>query len=330
MTRANDIASLVDSNGDIVAGALDNVPPSNDASALTTGTLDAARLPTEIVSSDTTPQLGGTLDVNDQLINNSGSDGVRIQHSGTTRFQTYAQGVNVGGGNAVAQSGLTVSNLSLSVQGADGDWAQGGARAFMDFANGEARAGAATGGASSNASFRMYANGHQSMGIHNRGYTEIASNTSGDGLASWQVVREGTQTRATKRFSTGSSAANVNLFYYRRHYWGGGNYKIILKQTYYNDSYETHYWINGNSRPGQSVTVNRTSQNGDLGSARIYQVSRSSSYPGDNTVAEAVIWGLNIPSYVQYTVILDFDNANGSWKFDDSGLNSTGNSWRLL
>ena len=46
MTRARDIANLVDSNGDIVAGALDNVPASDDASALTTGTLAAARLPT--------------------------------------------------------------------------------------------------------------------------------------------------------------------------------------------------------------------------------------------------------------------------------------------
>lgn len=45
MTRARDIANLVDANGDIVAGALDNVPASNDASALTTGTLDGARLP---------------------------------------------------------------------------------------------------------------------------------------------------------------------------------------------------------------------------------------------------------------------------------------------
>ena len=44
MTRARDIANLVDANGDIVAGALDNVPASNDASALTTGTLANARL----------------------------------------------------------------------------------------------------------------------------------------------------------------------------------------------------------------------------------------------------------------------------------------------
>ena len=60
MTRANDIASLVDSNGDIVAGALDNVPASNDASALTTGTLAAARLPSTGV--DASSLSAGTLD----------------------------------------------------------------------------------------------------------------------------------------------------------------------------------------------------------------------------------------------------------------------------
>ncbi len=50
MTRARDIANLFDANGDIVVGALDNVPASNDASALTTGTLAAARLPTSGIS----------------------------------------------------------------------------------------------------------------------------------------------------------------------------------------------------------------------------------------------------------------------------------------
>lgn len=53
MSQARNIADLVDANGDIVAGALDNVPPSNDASALTTGTLAAARLPT-LANSDIT------------------------------------------------------------------------------------------------------------------------------------------------------------------------------------------------------------------------------------------------------------------------------------
>ena len=94
MTRARDIADLVDANGDIVAGALDNVPASNDASALTIGTLGSARLPTEIVSSDTTPQLGGNLDTNgnditfgdnNKAIFGAGSD-LQIYHDGGDSF----------------------------------------------------------------------------------------------------------------------------------------------------------------------------------------------------------------------------------------------------
>jgi hypothetical protein len=52
MTRARDIANLLDANGDIVAGALDNVPASNNASALTTGTLAGARLPDPLPAID--------------------------------------------------------------------------------------------------------------------------------------------------------------------------------------------------------------------------------------------------------------------------------------
>jgi len=52
MTRARDIANLVDANGDIVVGALDNVPASNDASALTTGTIPIARLSAGTITAD--------------------------------------------------------------------------------------------------------------------------------------------------------------------------------------------------------------------------------------------------------------------------------------
>lgn len=44
MSKARNIADLLDANGDVELAALGNVPPSNDASALTTGTLDIARL----------------------------------------------------------------------------------------------------------------------------------------------------------------------------------------------------------------------------------------------------------------------------------------------
>ena len=53
MTRARDIADLVDANGDIVADALDNVPAAD-------------------VVNDTTPQLGGNLDLNNFDITGTG------------------------------------------------------------------------------------------------------------------------------------------------------------------------------------------------------------------------------------------------------------------
>jgi hypothetical protein len=75
MTRARDIANLVDANGDIVAGALDNVPAAD-------------------VVNDTTPQLGGDLqsngnDVvfadNDKAIFGAGND-LQIYHNGSDSY----------------------------------------------------------------------------------------------------------------------------------------------------------------------------------------------------------------------------------------------------
>jgi len=69
MTKARDLADLLDANGDVKSTNLDNVPASDNASALTTGTLPNARLPANIsdggtegtkVASGTTAQRGST------------------------------------------------------------------------------------------------------------------------------------------------------------------------------------------------------------------------------------------------------------------------------
>ena len=44
MTRARTLADLLDANGDVKSANLDNVPASDNASALTTGTLPVARI----------------------------------------------------------------------------------------------------------------------------------------------------------------------------------------------------------------------------------------------------------------------------------------------
>jgi hypothetical protein len=46
MSKTRNLSDLLDANGDVKSTALDNVPASDDASALTTGTLDSARLGT--------------------------------------------------------------------------------------------------------------------------------------------------------------------------------------------------------------------------------------------------------------------------------------------
>ena len=53
MTKARNLADLLDANGDVKSTNLDNVPASDNASALTTGTLPNARLPANISDSGT-------------------------------------------------------------------------------------------------------------------------------------------------------------------------------------------------------------------------------------------------------------------------------------
>jgi len=69
MGKARHLANLLNADGDVKTDHLDNVPASNDASALSTGTLPAARLPGNItdtgtegtkIASGTTAQRGST------------------------------------------------------------------------------------------------------------------------------------------------------------------------------------------------------------------------------------------------------------------------------
>ena len=52
MTKARHTANLVDANGDIKSAHLDNVPASDNASALTSGTLPAARIGAASITAD--------------------------------------------------------------------------------------------------------------------------------------------------------------------------------------------------------------------------------------------------------------------------------------
>ena len=89
MTKARNIADLLDANGDVKTASLDNVPASNDASALTTGTLPNARLPNNISdggNSGTKVALGTTA----QRVSTTG----QFRFNSTTGLAEYFDGTS--------------------------------------------------------------------------------------------------------------------------------------------------------------------------------------------------------------------------------------------
>ena len=110
MSKSRQLADLLDSNGDVNTGALDNVPPSNDASALTTGTLDSARLPTSGVSAsslttgtlpvDRVPYIGRrNLIINGAMqVAQRGTSATSINSNQYTTVDRWTTNMNSGGG----------------------------------------------------------------------------------------------------------------------------------------------------------------------------------------------------------------------------------------
>jgi hypothetical protein len=117
MSRARNLADLLDANGDVASGALDNVPPSNDASALTTGTLPIARIADGDI---TAAKLGSTLDLSGKTVTLPAGTGGKIlqvqQHFSTTKYS--ASSGSSSSGYAILQKNLTTTaaNSSFLVQ----------------------------------------------------------------------------------------------------------------------------------------------------------------------------------------------------------------------
>ena len=122
MTKARNIADLLDANGDVKSASLDNVPASDNASALTTGTLPNARLPNNIsdggtegtkLASGTTAERGSTTG---QIRFNS-TTGLAEYYTGTA-FKSIDAPPSISG---VGASNITdsqiISNYDLSIIG---------------------------------------------------------------------------------------------------------------------------------------------------------------------------------------------------------------------
>ena len=98
MSNARNLARLiVDSGGDVDVSSLGNVPPSNDASALTTGTLPVGRLPSSGV--DAGSLTTGTLPTSQLPV-------------GTVLQVVSVRGV---GGDTLYSQGVNVTTVSASI-----------------------------------------------------------------------------------------------------------------------------------------------------------------------------------------------------------------------
>jgi len=98
MSKTRNLSDLLDANGDVKSTALDNVPASNDASALTTGTLDSARLGT--ITNFTSTGIDDNATSTAVTLDSSGNLLV-----GATSATGIANGSSVNEGNAIIQSG---------------------------------------------------------------------------------------------------------------------------------------------------------------------------------------------------------------------------------
>ena len=111
MSKTRNLSDLLDANGDVKSTALDNVPASNDASALTTGTLDNARLPSSIDISGTLTANG--VDLGDsEKIRLGASQDLEIYHNGTDNY-IYSNNKTLriqGNGSAIKMSPVNADN----------------------------------------------------------------------------------------------------------------------------------------------------------------------------------------------------------------------------
>lgn len=121
MTKANNLASLLDANGDVVSTALDNVPASNDASALSTGTLPDGRFPA-VLPAVSGANLTNILAGAGYFSGNNGNTGDTTNGKGDifrVHSQTLSSNVTIGAtDNALAVGPLTIdSSTTLTVNG---------------------------------------------------------------------------------------------------------------------------------------------------------------------------------------------------------------------
>ena len=137
-------------------------------------------------------------------------------------------------------------------------------------------------------------------------YGETVSEESNHGWSTYEMHSKSGGTRFHYRqVGTGASSANINLMRIRRHYWGSGNYKIKVRQTYYGGSAESHFWIHGHAANGNttSFSINHSSVN--VGNSNwIQKTATSHSAPGNNYAGWIDVYA-SVSAYNYYEIIIE-------------------------
>ena len=170
---------------------------------------------------------------------------------------------------------------------------------------------------------RIYDNNDAERWLINE-YGETISEESEHGWSTYEYHAKSGGTRFHyRRVATGASGTQINLIRVRRHYWGSGNYKIKVRQTYYNGSYESHFWLNGHAANGNttSFSIAHSGQNGG-NSAWIQKTATSHSAPGNNYAGWTDVYA-NLGAYEYYEIIIEASTM-ASYSHDINNIGNDG------
>ena len=153
-------------------------------------------------------------------------------------------------------------------------------------------------------------------------YGETISEESEHGWSTYEHHAKSGGTRFHYRqVGTGASGTTINLIRVRRHYWGAGNYKITMKQTYYNGSYESIFWLNGHAANGNTTAFSIAHSNENSGNGSwIQKTATSHSSPGNNYAGWTDVYA-NLGAYTYYEITIEA-SMMASYSHD---VNSLGN-----
>jgi len=148
------------------------------------------------------------------------------------------------------------------------------------------------------------------MLIDDYGATQIERGSNG-----WSTLYHKTNNGGTRfhyrQVYTSASSANINLIRIRRHYWGSGNYKIKVRNTYYNGSAESHFWISGHAANGNTSAFSINHNNVNNGnSSWIQKTSTSHSSPGNNYAGWIDVYA-SVAAYHYFDIIIEASGMPG-------------------